>query len=102
MARPLAGAALCNGQMTTALRAFDHFVARWPDSAVAAQARTSRDEIRAFLRSEIAKRGVDDAEGLELFALHDAVNFHLHHGDYDRVCSTAEQLLRRWPTFARR
>jgi tetratricopeptide (TPR) repeat protein len=96
----LAGAALCNGQMTTALRAFDHYVAHWPDSAVAAQARESRDEVKAFLLSEIAKRGIDDAEGLELFALHDAVNFHLHHGDYDRVSSTAEQLLRRWPTFA--
>jgi len=96
----LGAAALTNGQMMTALRAFDHCLAHLPESEPAAGVRATRVELDAFLHSESAKLGVSDAEGFELFTLHDAVNLHLHQGDYEKVCETAERLLVRWPTFA--
>jgi tetratricopeptide (TPR) repeat protein len=96
----LGAAALTNGQMVTALRAFDHHLAHLPEFEPAAGVRTSRDELDAFLRSESANLGVSVAEGFELFALHEAVNLHLHQGDYEKVCETAKRLLVRWPTFA--
>jgi len=96
----LAGAALANGQPSAARRAFNHYLNHWPDSAPADDARDSRDKLDSFLRLEFAALGVSEAEGFELFLLHDEINFHLHQGEYDRVCDSADRLLRRSPTFA--
>ena len=95
-----AGAAMMNGQMAVAHQAFTRFLCGWPTHEMAADASENCHSLDEFLRSEIAKKRLSEDDGFELFAQHDEVNFHLHQHDYDRVCETAERLLRRWPTFA--
>lgn len=95
----LAGSALANGQLATARRSFDHFLKHWPESPLVDDARRSLVDLDGLLKSEFDKFGLSADKGLELFLLHDEVNFCLNQGKYEQLCQAAEKLLGHCPTF---
>lgn len=96
----LAGAALGNGQMATAHRAFNQVLSRRPDHPEADKAREAYDGLEEILQTEMAKYGMSQADGYDLLLLHDEINLHLQQGNYERVANVAERLVARCPTFA--
>ena len=96
----LGSAAMANTQPATALRAFAHVAAAWPNHRETPQASEMRESLHAFLVTECQRRGLDEETGFRVLLLHEEINLQLHLGKYDRVCEAATRLLAVCPTFA--
>jgi tetratricopeptide (TPR) repeat protein len=90
----LAEAYLVNTRPALALRAFRHFLERWPDDPRAAEVRRTSDEVqRKWAEIQTGQPRAD----LELAALNEEMQVALEQGKYARARQVGEQLLQREP-----
>jgi tetratricopeptide (TPR) repeat protein len=96
----LAGAYLDNNFPALALRAFEDFLARWPDHPQAADARRAVTQLTADIDRMLETFELGGPEGRELAAMHEEVQCLLARGRYAETRAKAAELLRRRPRFA--
>lgn len=97
----LAGAYLSNVRPVLALRAFQHFLQRWPDHERAADVRKTVAELESKLPDLFAQLGVsDDETGWQIAAQNEEMQVHLAQGQFRLARQTAEAILKHDPQFA--
>lgn len=97
----LAGAYMSNLHPVLALRAFRHFLQRWPDHARAADVRETVADLEKRMPEFFADIGVsDDATGWRIALQHEEMQVYLEKGQFQQVRRAAEAILRHDPQFA--
>lgn len=95
----LAAAYLSNTFPAHALRAYRHFLDRWPDHPAAPEARRAADGLAATLAEVLPRSGMDGPDGMELALLHEEARAQLDRNQLREARRTVEELLRRRPDF---
>ncbi len=95
----LAGAYMTHVRPGLTIRAFEHFLKRWPDHPRSAEVRQTVAELRAVLLKEMGEPAQPEEEAIEMAAQHDEVRFFLEHGQFQQGKQVAEKLLKRYPNF---
>ncbi|MFN2283624.1 MAG: tetratricopeptide repeat protein [Anaerolineae bacterium] len=97
----LAGAYLSNLYPVLALRAFQHFLQRWPDHERAVEVRGTVAELEGELPDLFAELGVsDDETGWRIAIQHEEMQVYLAQGQFQQVRRLAEAILKHDPQFA--
>ncbi len=95
----LAGAYMTNLRLTLALRAFRHFLERWPEHKRAADARKTLAELEPKVFDMLRQVGFTENEFDELGALHEEAQVLMEQGRYAEARQMAEKLIARKPQF---
>lgn len=97
----LAGAYLSNFRPVLALRAFRHFLQRWPDHERAADVRETVAGLEGKLPDLFAQVGVsNDEAGWRIAVQHEEMQVYLAQGQFQQVRRAAEAILKHDPQFA--
>ncbi len=97
----LAGAYMTNLHPVLALRAFRHFLQRFPDHERAADVRETVADLEKEMPEFFADIGVsDDADRWRIAVQHEEMQVYLEKGQFQQVRKAAEAILRYDPQFA--
>lgn len=96
----LAGSYLRNVRPALALRAFRHFLDRWPDHVRADEVRKTLATLGPQMDGVLADLGLSGEDGLEFAVLHEEVQSLMEQGKYPQARKVAERLLHVKPEFA--
>jgi tetratricopeptide (TPR) repeat protein len=95
----LAGSYMTNLRLTLALRAFRHFLRRWPGDERAANAKGTIADLERMIAERLGKLGFTEDELDELGALHDESQVLMEQGRYAEARRVMERLIERKPQF---
>jgi len=95
----LAGAYLMNIKPALGLRTLRHFLERWPDHELAAEARPLRAELESHLDELLAELGLSGSENLVIAEWHEEAQWQLSQGRSAEARQLLEKILKRQPRF---
>ncbi|MBU0702552.1 MAG: tetratricopeptide repeat protein, partial [Chloroflexi bacterium] len=100
----LAGAHLEGLRPVLALRAFRHFLERWPDHKRASEVRGTVADLEAKMPALLKDLGIssesENDASWQLAIQHEEMQVHLAQGRFRQVQQTAQAILQRYPEFA--
>jgi tetratricopeptide (TPR) repeat protein len=99
VALSLAGACLNNVRPCLALRAFQHFLKKWPDHPRAPEARRTVSNLEEALPNLLATAGLSGDDGYQISLLHEEMQTRMSQGKYAQARRLAEEILQRKPDY---